>query len=520
LQVLSSPFNHFTMKSMLNFKKLFLLSGLLLLLSSFVFSQVPVGMNYQAVVRDGQQVLANQLMGVEFSVYQDLTEVYKESQILTSNEFGLIHAIVGEGNTLSGKIDSIDWSSGSYKLKVSIDAGGGFEDLGEMTLTSVPYSRLAERVANLDNLDLSDLSDVGAATPTQDQVLVWDGSKWMPGEGSPWEKNGTEIFYLGGNVGINTASPTNELTVRGDIDVLDLTAGFRGARVYGWGGLGTWGDNGQRNALLTYRSGYRNHGALGLYDSSGVNKVFLQVAPVGCGALSLFGNNGNEMLAFGFTGTDGNNGYIAARDAGGTTRANLYASTSGNGTGISITYGPNGNRNTSMSWLTNYNNNGYIAVRDASNTNQAGLYVNASGDGIVFGDVKNFRMDHPTQPGKEIWYASIEGPEAAAYERGTAKLVHGKANVDFSDHFKIVSSTTGMTVILTPLSGASEGLAVIKKGETGFEVVELRNGTGTYEFDWEVKVIRKGYEDYRVIRDAIEARSGDEDEILEEIENQ
>lgn len=27
------------------------------------------------------------------------------------------------------------------------------------------------------------------------------------------------------------------------------------------------------------------------------------------------------------------------------------------------------------------------------------------------------------------------------------------------------------------------------------------NGTGSYEFDWEVKAVRKGYENYEVIRD-------------------
>jgi hypothetical protein len=387
----------------------------------------------------------------------------------------------------------VDWNSGSYKLRVSIDAGGGFEELGEMALTSVPYSRQAEK------------SNFAETSRFAEEVSSLENHN---------------IYTPSGKVGIGTSAPYSALGVRGTIDAEDASVtGLVGTRIYGWGGATFFGTNGNRNARITYRSGYRNNGTFELNNEDGDYRAFLQVAPVGCGALSLFGNNGNEMLAFGYTGTDGNNGYIAARDATGATRANLYASTSGNGTGIAITYGPNGNRNAAMSWLTNYNNNGYLSVRDAGNTTQAGMYVNSSGDGVVFGDIKNFRMEHPTLPGKEIWYACIEGPEAAAYERGTAKLVNGKAVIDFSDHFKMVSSTKGMTVILTPLSGSSEGLAVINKRETGFEVSELRNGTGNYEFDWEVKVIRKGYEDYRVIRDAIEARPGDEYQTLEEIEN-
>ena len=58
-----------------------------------------------------------------------------------------------------------------------------------------------------------------------------------------------------------------------------------------------------------------------------------------------------------------------------------------------------------------------------------------------------------------------------------------------------------MTVMLTPLSADCQGLAVVEKTASGFRVKELFQGTGTYQFDWEVKCVRKGYEDYQVIRD-------------------
>ena len=54
-----------------------------------------------------------------------------------------------------------------------------------------------------------------------------------------------------------------------------------------------------------------------------------------------------------------------------------------------------------------------------------------------------------------------------------------------------------MTVQVTPLSSDSKGLAVIQKGLDGVKVTELFGGTGSYDFDYEVKCIRKGYEDYR-----------------------
>ncbi|MDX1941694.1 MAG: hypothetical protein SFU99_14135 [Saprospiraceae bacterium] len=168
-------------------------------------------------------------------------------------------------------------------------------------------------------------------------------------------------------------------------------------------------------------------------------------------------------------------------------------------------YGPNGNLNFSASSLSGSPNNGFLTVNNDQGAAEVSIYVAANGQGTVAADVKNFRMEHPTEPGKEIWYASVEGPEAAAYVRGTAKLQNGQVKVAFPEHFSLVANATTMTVILTPLSADSKGLAVIEKGETGFVVKELQGGTGSYEFDWEVKAVRKGYEDYRVIRDAKEA---------------
>jgi len=56
------------------------------------------------------------------------------------------------------------------------------------------------------------------------------------------------------------------------------------------------------------------------------------------------------------------------------------------------------------------------------------------------------------------------------------------------------------------LSAESEGIAVIEKTATGFKVKELRKGTGTYQFDWEAKGVRKGYENYEPVRDRMKVQ--------------
>lgn len=53
---------------------------------------------------------------------------------------------------------------------------------------------------------------------------------------------------------------------------------------------------------------------------------------------------------------------------------------------------------------------------------------------------------------------------------------------------------------VTPLSAESKGLAVVEKSLEGFVLRELFRGTGTYDFNYMVMAVRKGYENYRVIR--------------------
>lgn len=158
-------------------------------------------------------------------------------------------------------------------------------------------------------------------------------------------------------------------------------------------------------------------------------------------------------------------------------------------------------------------NNGWIGVDDLSGL-KASMYASSSGFGVLYaegpnGGTKNFVMPHPTKTDSTIWYACIEGPEAASYERGTTILVNGEAFIQFSDHFSIVVNPKTMTVSISPNSADSKGLAVIEKSQLGIRVKELFGGKGNYSFDWEVKGVRKGHESFKVIRHKTEAQSSD-----------
>ena len=118
----------------------------------------------------------------------------------------------------------------------------------------------------------------------------------------------------------------------------------------------------------------------------------------------------------------------------------------------------------------------------------------------LFKGVSNFSIPNPKNEDERIVYACIEGPEAAAYERGVGQLVNGEAVIEFSSHFRDIIDFESMTIQLTPGHWDTYGLAVIEKTSTGFKVKELKGGEGNFSFDWEVKAVRAGYENYRVIR--------------------
>ena len=121
--------------------------------------------------------------------------------------------------------------------------------------------------------------------------------------------------------------------------------------------------------------------------------------------------------------------------------------------------------------------------------------------GEIIGITKSFAERHPDNPHKQIVYASLEGPEAAVYVRGTGKLRQGRAEIHLPEHFSLVASAVGMTVHLTPRSIDSKGLAVIASSPQDIHIAELDHGAGDYEFDYLVHGIRRGKENFQVIRD-------------------
>ena len=434
--------------------------------------------------------------------------------------------IVNAGDTNAG--DDVLTSS-----QAGGDLSGTFSNL-QIRQNAVTSNEIADRSIQGTDIavgvipeELDDLNNVNVANVANGQVLKYENGQWVARN----DNAGTTYtagagIRITGNQIINTGDPNpfNELLtgygVSGDslilrqgshsivIKISDITGG----NVMGGGSNSIWNLSGntvyyqgplqlRNNGRAFLEANYTSQvgGSLSIKDVLGIDKIRMFVNPNrGYGHIETFGENNSTNVSI-CDCVDSDRGYIGAFDDDSDVSAEMYSD--GSDAGIVYTAGRNGFNNVILTYLRDYPDNGYVGVYDNTGTMQAGMYVDETGRGVFFKDQNSFRMEHPTEKDKDIWYTSIEGPEAAAYERGTAELVNGEAFIPYSETFGIVINPNTVTVQLTAQSAESLGLAVVEKTATGFKVKELMKGTGNYAFDWEVKGVRKGYEDYKVIQD-------------------
>ena len=132
------------------------------LICTIILAQtVPQGINYQAVARDANgDVLMNQALTIQFSVISDIATSavsWQETHTVSTNDYGLFTAIIGQGATTSAgssaTFDLIDWGLSNHSLKVEIDYGNGYIDMGTTDFMSVPYSLHSKTAANGSTTD-------------------------------------------------------------------------------------------------------------------------------------------------------------------------------------------------------------------------------------------------------------------------------------------------------------------------------------------------------------------------------
>ncbi len=307
--------------------------------------------------------------------------------------------------------------------------------------------------------------------------------------------------------------------------------GGSGADQRGLGGLRLFKNGDPRASLAVTPQG---EGELLLQDGNGRDKIFLGVNG-NAGALWTRGRNNNFAVKVDYFNNDGNKGRLQIFDNG-NTRADLYVNNYGDGVlelrglpgnrlraaiGAISTFGefpPGTSRQANAGYVAAYGEDGnltallgprminaydHLGGGHLTLRNREGrTTIQLNGQtGEIIGTTKSFAMVHPTAPAKQIVYAALEGPEAAAYVRGTAALVNGRAVIRLPEYFSIIISDNGLTAQLTPRSPTSRGLALMAISPQEIVVGELANGTGNYEFDYFVQGVRRGHENFQVLRD-------------------
>lgn len=112
-------------------------------------TDVPWGIGYQAVARNANgEILGNQPMGLRVSVLSGSATgsvLYAETHAVTSDAFGVVSFVIGQGTPAGAAFRDIDWNGEAVFVKLEADFAGGttYTDLGATRVWSVPFALAA-----------------------------------------------------------------------------------------------------------------------------------------------------------------------------------------------------------------------------------------------------------------------------------------------------------------------------------------------------------------------------------------
>ena len=200
-----------------------------------VYAAAPTngGINYQGALRNAQGVeIANQRISLRLSIMdENQNTLFTETHSPTTNRLGIFSVIIGNGSPSFGLFNSISWNGASRTLRVEVDPQGGsaYENFGTSPLVAVPYALSAAKLTN--PLKMADLPDADITSPTNGQVLKWNGTHWAPAADLQGNSGSTVTLTYSGGTGINVNNVTQTITNTGDTnpsDDLVQSTGFAG----------------------------------------------------------------------------------------------------------------------------------------------------------------------------------------------------------------------------------------------------------------------------------------------------
>ncbi len=290
----------------------------------YSISQSPLGINYQAVLRNSTGgFVANTTVGYKLEIRKTSSTgqvVYSERHTPLSNSQALVNIIIGGGTVIQGSFSTINWGSGPYFLVSSIDFTGGtnYQNFGSQQLMSVPYALYA--------------NTAGAAI-----------NKWLYGTTSPLSTLGTAGDYY-----LNTTNGSVSYNNNGSWGVIGNLTGPQG-QVGVTGAQGPSGPTGLTGATGNGISSVvdNGNGTLTFYFTNGTTFTTSNLTGP-TGATGPTGSTGSQ----GPIGLTGPQGTAGSNGVNGTNGQNSLVKTSVESIGVNcatggmkLEYGLDGNSN-------------------------------------------------------------------------------------------------------------------------------------------------------------------------------
>lgn len=107
----------------------------------------------QGIARDNaNSAIKNTNLTFTFSITKtDNTELYKETQSIKTDNFGVFSHIVSTGNPQGDAFNSIDFSINDLRLKISVAPDGNAIEIYNQPFQYSPYAHFAKRASKADN---------------------------------------------------------------------------------------------------------------------------------------------------------------------------------------------------------------------------------------------------------------------------------------------------------------------------------------------------------------------------------
>lgn len=379
-----------------------------------------------------------------------------------------------------------------------------------------------------------------------------EGEFYVVGGGSPWKRNGSNIYYKDGNVGIGTDNPYFPLSIVASsasqygVDVSQNSPGtainaynsdttpnnpsigvagsvVNGDGVFGYHGSTTGSGTGVRgftSSSYQYACGVQGQaqnsqgnpiGVWGIANGSGAGVKGNNASPSGYGvfgentattgtAIGVLGTTYTTSIGFAVRGESkatsgygrGVYGLSYSVDGFGVQGENAGGGTavlgSGNGCGV------RGITYSTSGGIGVYGGCGYGGASYAvygENTSTNGFAVYAHGN---MGATGAKPAIVPTSQGQRLLYAQ-ESPEVWFEDFGEGQLKGGKALIELDPLFleTVTVDDRHLLKVFIQLKDDCNGVYV-RPQATSFEVKELRNGNSSASFTYRVVAKRKGFE--------------------------